>query len=139
MLNIGEDTYRSKVGPKHFKKGHESQLRAPGLNIHCRHVSLDYTAHEAKSDNDYAKEYNYTVDKILAQRLNASAPGGVDFKVRWQGNGPLHDTWEPVSFPVPRINTPFIEHVCRHRTKLEVSDLEALTRANEAMGDLSSP
>ena len=48
-------------------------------------------------------------EKILAQRPNASAPGGLQFKVRWRGYGPSHDTWEPVSLFVPRINTPFMD------------------------------
>ena len=49
--------------------------------------------------------------------------------------GPSHDTWEPVSSFVPRINTPFMEYVRNHKTKFQVCDLEALTRAIEAVGD----
>ena len=72
--------------------------------------------------------------KILAQCPRASAAGGVEFKVGWRGYGPSHDTWEPVSSFVPRINTPFMDYVCKHKVRLQVSDLEALTRAIEAMG-----
>ena len=43
--------------------------------------------------------------------------------------------WGPLSSFVLRINAPFMEYVCRHTMKLQVSDLEALTRAIEAMGD----
>ena len=55
-------------------------------------MSLGYGAHEADSDNDYAEQDGYTVEKILAQRPSAWAPGGVEFKVRWRGYGPSHDT-----------------------------------------------
>ena len=78
---------------------------------------------------------NYTVEKILAQRVNASAPGGVEFQVHRRGYGPSHDTLGPVSSFVPRINTPLMEYVCRQKTKVQVSDLEALTRAIEALGN----
>ena len=77
VRRIGEDTYRVKVGPGKFRERHESQLRAREPNIRGKRVSLDYTAHEADSDGDYAEEYDYTVEKILAQCPNASAPGGV--------------------------------------------------------------
>ena len=77
----------------------------------------------------YAEQDDYTVEKILAQCPNASAPGGLEFKVRWRGYGPSHDTWEPVSSFVPRINTPFMDYIRRHKTKIHVSDLAALTRA----------
>ena len=53
----------------------------------------------------------------------------------WRDCGPSHDTWGPVSSFVPRMNTPFMEYVRRHKTKIEISDLEALTRAIEARGD----
>ena len=98
-------------------------------------MSLGYTAHEADSGDDYAEQDDYTVKKILVQPPGASAPGGVEFKVRWRGYVPSHDTSE--SFPsfVPRINSPFMHYVHRHKTKLRVSDLEALTRALEAIGD----
>ena len=79
-------------------------MREPDLR--GKHVSLNYAAHEADSDDDYAKQDDYTVEKILAQRPNASAPRGLEFKVRWRGYGPSHDTWEPVSSFVPRINYP---------------------------------
>ena len=52
---------------------------------------------------------------------------------------PHHDTWEPISSFVPRINTPFMEFIRKHRVQLQVSDLEALTRAIEASGDRSPP
>ena len=67
--------------------------------------------------------------------MSASAPIGVEFNLHWKGYGPSYDTWEPVSSFVPRIDTLSIEYVCKHKTKLQASDLEALTRAIEAMGD----
>ena len=107
-------------------------MREPDLR--GQHVSPDYTAHEADSDDDYAEQDDYTVEKILAQRPNASAPRGLEFKVRWRGYGPSHDTWEPVSSFVPRIDTPFMDYICKHKTKLHVWDLAALTRAIAARG-----
>ena len=59
-----------------------SQLRAPEPNTRGKHVSLDYTGHEADSDDDYAEQDDYTVEKILAQRPNASVARGVEFRVR---------------------------------------------------------
>ena len=46
----------------------------------------------------------------------------------------VSDTWEPVSFLLP-INTCFMEYVHSHKTKLQVSDLEVLTRVIEAIDD----
>ena len=135
VCRIDEDTYRIKVGPGQFEGRHESQLRAREPDIRGKHVSLDYTAHEADSDNNYAEQDDYTVEKILAQRQSASAPGGVEFKVRWRAYGPSHDTWEPVFSFVPRINTPFMDCVRKHKTRFEVSDLESLTWEIEAMGN----
>ena len=37
-----------------------------------------------------------SVEKILAQHLRASPPGGFEFKVCWRGYGLFHDTSEPV-------------------------------------------
>ena len=111
-------------------------MRVPDLR--GQHVSLSYAAHEADSDDDYAEQEDYTAEKILAQRPNASAPGGLEFKVRLRGYGPSHDTWEPVSSFVPRVNTPFMEYIRKHKTKIHVSDLAALTRAIAAKGSLIS-
>ena len=61
VRRIAEDTYRIKVGPEQFRERHESQSDVCG-----KHVSLDYTAHEANSDHDYVEQHNYTVKKILA-------------------------------------------------------------------------
>ena len=97
LRKIGEDTYRIKVGAGQVRERHESQLHAGQSDIRGKHVSLDYTAHETDSDDDYAEQDNYTVEKIMVQRLSALAPGGVEFKVRCRGYGPSHNTWEPVS------------------------------------------
>ena len=59
--------------------------------------------------------------------------------MRWRGFGPSHDTLEAISSFVPRINTPFMVYVRRHKTKLHVADLEALTRAIEAVDNWSPP
>ena len=119
VRRIGEDTYRIKVGHGQFRERHESQLRVREPGLRGKHVSLNYAAHEADWDDDYAEQDNYTVEKILAQRPNAWAPGGLEFKVRW----------EPVSSFVPRITTPFMDYIRKHKTKIHVSDLAALTRA----------
>ena len=134
VRRIGEDTYRIKVGHRQFRERHESQLRLREPDLPGQHVSLDHAAHEADSDDDHAEQDDYTVEKILAQRSNASAPGGLEFKLRWRGYGPSHDTWEPVSSFVPRINTHFMDYICKHKTKIHVSDLAALTRAIAARG-----
>ena len=89
-------------------------MREPDLR--GQHVSLSYAAHEADLDDDYDEQDDYTVKKILAQRPNASAAGGLEFKVRWRGYELSHDTWEPVSSFVPRINTPFMDYIRKHRT-----------------------
>ena len=72
VRRIGEDTYRIKVGHGQFRERHESQLRVREPDLRGQHVSLDYAAHEADSDDDYAEQDDYTVEKILAQRPNAS-------------------------------------------------------------------
>ena len=80
VRRIGGDTYRIKVGHGQFRERHESQLRVREHDLRGQHVSLDYTAHEADWDDDYAEQDDYTVEKNLAQRPNASAPGGLEFK-----------------------------------------------------------
>ena len=135
VRRIAEDAYRIKMGPRQIRGRHESQLRTREPDVRRKHVCLDNTPHEADSDDDYARQHDYTVEKILAQRPSASAPGGVEFKVRWTGYAPCHNTWEPVSSFVQQINTPFMGYVRRHKTKIQVSDLEALTRAIEASSD----
>ena len=82
VRSIGEVTYGIKVGHAQFRERHKSQLLVRERDLRGQHVSLDYTAHEADSDNDYAEQDHYTVEKILAQRPNASASGGLEFKVR---------------------------------------------------------
>ena len=84
---------------------------------------MDHKALEPDPNDDYAEQDGYTVEKILVQRPNGSAPEGVEFKVRWRGFWPSHDTWEPVYSFVPRINTPFMEYVRKQKTKVQVSDL----------------
>ena len=134
VRRICEDTYRIKVGHGQFRERQESQRRVREPDLRGQHVSLDYDAHEAGSDDDYAEQDDYTVEKILAQHPNGSAPGGLEFKVRWRGYGPSHETWERVSSFLPRNNTPFMDYIRKHKTKLHVSDLAALTRAIAARG-----
>ena len=133
VRRIGEDTYRIKVGPGQFRERHESQLCAREPDIRATHVSVDYTAPEANSDNEHAEQNDYTVEKILAKLPNASAPAGAEFKVRTRGYGPFQDC-EPVSSFVPLIITPFMGYVHSQKTKLQVADVEALSRAMEAVG-----
>ena len=116
VRRIGEDPYCINVGRGQFQERHESQLRVREPDLRGQHVSLDYAAHETDSDDNYAEQDNYTVQKILAQRPNTSAPGGLEFKVRWRGYGLSHDTWEPVSSFVPRIHTPFMDYIRKHKT-----------------------
>ena len=123
------------MAPGQFRELHESPLRPHEPDVRVKHVSLDYPANEANSDNDYAEQDDYTVGKVLAQRPSASAPGGVQFKVRCRGYGPSHDPWEPLSSFLPRINTLFMEYVRKHKKKTQVSGLQALTREIEARGD----
>ena len=77
VCRIGEDTYCIKVGHGQFRERQESQLRVREPDLRGQHVSLSYAAHQAHSDDDYAEQDDYTVEKILAQRPNASAPGGL--------------------------------------------------------------
>ena len=93
VRRIGEDTYRIKVGPRQFRKRHEGQLCAREPDVRGKNVSLDYTTNEANSNDEYAEHDDYTVAKILAKRFSASAPGGVEFQVRWRGYRPSHDTF----------------------------------------------
>ena len=131
---IGDDTYRINVCPGQFNEQHEIQLCVCEPDLHWRHVSLNYTAHEGDSDEDYAEQEDYSIEKIQAQHQSAQARAGVDFKVRWKGYWPSHDTWGQVFSFVPWINTPFMEYVRRHKTKMQVSHFEALNRAIEATG-----
>ena len=66
VRRIGEDTYRIKVGHGQFRERHESQLCVREPDLRGQHVSLSYAAHEADSDDDYAEQDDYTVEKILA-------------------------------------------------------------------------
>ena len=78
VRRIDEDTYRIKVGHGQFQERHESQLRVREPDLCGQHVSLDYAAHEADSDDDYAEQDGHTVEKILAQaseRLSTRRPG----------------------------------------------------------------
>ena len=75
VCRIGEDTYSIKVGRRQLWERHESQLCARWPDICEKHVSLDYEAHEADSDDDYAEQDAYTVEKNLAQRPNAWGSG----------------------------------------------------------------
>ena len=70
---IGEDTYGIQVGTGQYKRQHESQLGPPEPDICGKPVSLDYTPNAADSDDDYAEQDNYTVEKVLAQHPSASA------------------------------------------------------------------
>ena len=135
VRRIGEDGYHIKGGPKHFREQHEGQLLAYEPDVPGKHVSPDYTAHEADSDDDNAEQDDYTVKKILAQRPSASAPGAGESMVRWAFYGPSSDTSGPLSSFALRIDTPFMEYTRRHRTKSQVSDLEDLSKEIEAMGD----
>ena len=56
VCRVGEDTYRIKVGHGQFRERHESQLCVQEPDLRDQHVSLDYAAHEADSDNDYAEQ-----------------------------------------------------------------------------------
>ena len=134
VCRIGEDTHHIKVGLKQFRERHESPLCSREPDVKGKHVSLDYAAHEANLDNDYAEQADYTVQKILAPCPIAWRPGGLEFKLRWRGNEAYQDTWVSVFAFVPRINTPLMGDARKHRTKLQVSDLEALTRTIEARG-----
>ena len=67
------------------------------LNVGCDKVF--HNAHGAKCHAGKCKWRNYyTIDRILACK---GKPGSRQFKVRWEGYGPEHDTWEPRKNIVP--------------------------------------
>ena len=71
LRRFGANTYRIKVGPGQFREQHESQLRPREPDVRGKHESLDYAAHEADSEDDYAEQDNYPIEEILAQRPSA--------------------------------------------------------------------
>ena len=74
------------------RSGNDMKVHPREPDVRGKDVSLDYATHEADSDDNYAEHDDYTVEKLLAQRPSALAPGGVEFMVRWGGYGPSHDT-----------------------------------------------
>ena len=74
VRRIGEDTYSIKVGHGQSRERHGSQLRVREPDLRGQHVSLDCAAHEADSDDNYAEQDDYTVEKILAQRPKPRHP-----------------------------------------------------------------
>ena len=61
VRRMGGDTYGIKVSLRQFREQHESHLRARDPHVCGKHVSLDYTAHKAASDDDHAEQDDYTV------------------------------------------------------------------------------
>ena len=134
VRRIGEDTYRIKVGHGQFRERHESQLRVREPDLRGRHVSLDYAKHEADSDDDYAEQDDYTVEKIpgsASESLGTRRSGvqgslarlwavprylGTRLLVRAAGQYSLHGVHPQAQDQDPR------------------SDLAALTRAIAARG-----
>ena len=55
VRRIGEDTCPINVSRGQFRERHESQLRVQEPDLRRQPVSLDYAAHEADSDDDYAE------------------------------------------------------------------------------------
>ena len=72
VRRIGEDTYRIKVGHGQFRERNECQLRVREPDLRGKHVSLDYAAHEADSDDDYAEQDD---PGAASERLGTRRPG----------------------------------------------------------------
>ena len=61
VRRISEDTYCIKVGHQQFWERPECQLHVRRPDLRGEHVFLDYAAHAADSDDDYAEQDDHTV------------------------------------------------------------------------------
>ena len=138
---LGDATVQVQTGPSQFKVRHQTQLRAREPDLKGKHVSFDYCAHEAdEEDDEYVESDEHIVEKILSHRSNPRVPGGIEFRVKWRGFGKAHDSWEPASAFVPRMNTVWKEYLSQKGVNLQAKDLlAALVEAEEYIMQYSDP
>ena len=134
IRRIGEDNYRIKVGHRQFRERHESQLRVQDPTSVAN--MCPWTMPHMRLIRTTTMLSRTTIQSRRSWPSVRTPQHPEAWSSRFVGEaiGPSHDTWEPVSSFVPRINTPFMDYICKHKTKIHVSDLAALTRAIAARG-----
>ena len=134
VRRIGEDTYRIKVG--HGQSGSATRVNSVCGNPTSVADMCPWTTPNMRPIRTTTMLSRTT---ILSRRswLSVRRPGhpGV-WSSRFVGEAMGRPTTpgNPVSSFVPRVNTPFMEYIRKHKTKIHVSDLAALTRAIAARG-----
>ena len=138
---VGPNTFLVQTGPSQFETRHETQLEDAVPDITGKHVDFQYTQHEDVPDEDeYLKEDDYVVDKVLSHRPNPAVPGGIEFKVKWKGCGKSHDSWVPPSSFVPPINKVWQAYLGQRGVDISAKDLmAAIMQAEDKILSLTDP
>ena len=110
---LGIHSYQVQTSPVHSRNCHADYPKKYYAPLVGKPWPLFYTKVDSATNDEDPGTWEF--EKPIAHRTRNSR---LEFKARWRGFGPRHDTWEPASSFLPNYNELWLAYLRKHNLQV---------------------